>query len=63
MVKAIENKSRSLKIKDVYLQGENLILDEAGEQVDLYALIQKVFGEGVDLTISVTAKDDTDIVL
>lgn len=63
MIKATENKNRSLKIKDVYLQGDNLILDEAGEKVDLYALIQKVFGVGVDLTISVTAKDDTDIVL
>lgn len=63
MIKATENKNRSLKIKDVYLQGDNLILDEAGEKVDLYALIQKVFSVGVDLTISVTAKDDTDIVL
>ena len=63
MIKAVENKNRSLKIKDVYLQGENLILDEAGKKVDLYSLIQKVFGMGIDLVISVTAKDDTDIEL
>ena len=61
MVKAIESTNRALKIKEVYLQGEHLILDEAGEQVDIYALINKVFGQGVELNISVTAKNDTDI--
>ena len=61
MVKDIASTNRALNIKEDYLHGEHRISDEEEAKVDIYALINKVFGQGVELNISVTAKNDADI--
>ena len=63
MVKATEVKNRSLKVKDVYLEDDNTIKNDDGNIVDIYDLIKKVFGHGSVFTVSVTSKDDTDILI
>lgn len=60
MIKAIESVNKSLKIKDVYLDG-NVIKDEDGNDIDVLTLLKRVFGDGATFTISVSAKADTDL--
>jgi len=60
MIKAIESVNKSLKIKDVYLDG-NVIKDEDGNDIDVFTLLKRVFGDGATFTISVSAKADTDL--
>ena len=60
MIKANEVTSRSLKIKDVYLDG-NRILDDDQHEVNIIELLHKLFGEGATFTISASAKADIDI--
>ena len=60
MVKANEITNRSLKIKDVYLDGAT-IKDEEDNIVDLYGLLKRVFGDGATFTVSVSSKLDADI--
>lgn len=62
MIKAIESVNKSLKIKDVYLDG-NVIKDEDGNDIDVLTLLNRVFGDGATFTISVSAKADTDLQL
>lgn len=60
MIKANEITNRSLKIKDVFLDGDK-IMDDDQNVVDFIGLLHKVFGEGATFSVSVTAKADTDI--
>lgn len=60
MIKASETTNRSLKIKDVYMDG-NKIIDEDGTAVDIISTLRNVFGEGAVFTISVSAKADREL--
>lgn len=60
MIKANETTNRSLKIKDVYMD-DNKIIDEDGNGVDIYGLLQNVFGEGAVFTITAGAKADREL--
>lgn len=61
MIKVKETTNRSVTVNKVYMSGENLLLDESGDKVDLYGLIRKTYGDGTDIEIKITHKSDEDI--
>lgn len=59
MVKITENRTKKITIKDCYMGGENLLLDdEDGEAIDFYKILRDTFGDGVNFNITVTFKED-----
>lgn len=61
MIKIKESTNTSISIKNVYMSGENLMLDEFGEKVDLYGLISKTYGDGVEIEIKINYRSDKDM--
>lgn len=56
MVKIKETKTKTVTIKDVYMSGENLLLDENGENVDVYKILRDAYGDGTEIEIKATVK-------
>lgn len=60
MVKIKETKTKTVSIKGVYMNGDNLLLDENGNSVNLYKILRDAYGDGTDLDIKVTVKTDSE---
>ena len=60
MIKIKETKTKTISVKNVYMNGENLMLDENGEAVDFYKILRDTYGDGTDFEIKVTVKVDTE---
>ncbi len=60
MIKIKETKTKTISVKNVYMNGENLMLDENGEAVDFYKILRDTYGDGTDFEIKVTVKVDAE---
>lgn len=60
MVKIKETKTKTINVKNVYMNGENLMLDENGKAVDFYKILRDTYGDGTDFEIKVTVKVDAE---
>lgn len=60
MIKIKETKTKTISVKNVYMNGENLMLDENGKAVDLYKILRDTYGDGTDFEIKVTVKVDAE---
>lgn len=60
MIKIKETKTKTISVKNVYMNGENLMLDENGEAVDFYKILRNTYGDGTDFEIKVTVKVDAE---
>lgn len=60
MVKIKETKTKTVSIKGVYMNGDNLLLDENGNSVNLYKILRDAYGDGTDLDIKITVKTDSE---
>lgn len=60
MIKIKETKTKTISVKNVYMNGENLMLDENGKAVDFYKILRDTYGDGTDFEIKVTVKVDAE---
>lgn len=60
MITVKETINKSLTVKDAYMDGTTL-LDDNGDAIDLYELLQKTYKDGVQFTIKVSTKVDKDL--
>lgn len=60
MIKIKETKTKTITVKNVYMSGEKLMLDENGKNVDLYKIFRDTYGDGTEFEIKVTVKVDTE---
>ena len=60
MVKIKETKTKTINVKNVYMNGENLMLDEDGKNVDFYKILRDAYGDGTEFEIRVTVKVDVE---
>ena len=60
MIKIKETTTKTISVKNVYMNGENLMLDENGEVVDFYKILRDTYGDGTDFEIKVTVKVDAE---
>ena len=60
MITVKETINKSLTIKDAYMDGTTL-LDDDGADINLYELLQKTYGDGIQFTIKVSTKVDRDL--
>lgn len=60
MIKIKETTTKTISVKNVYMNGENLMLDENGEAVDFYKILRDTYGDGTDFEIKVTVKVDAE---
>ena len=60
MIKIKETKTKTINVKNVYMNGENLMLDEDGKNVDFYKILRDTYGDGAEFEIRVTVKVDVE---
>jgi hypothetical protein len=60
MITIKETTNKSLTIKDAYMDSKTLV-DDDGAEIDIYDLLQKTYGDGVQFTIKVSTKVDRDL--
>ena len=60
MITIKETTNKSLTIKDAYMDGTTL-LDDDGEKIDIYELLQRTYKDGTQFTIKVSTKVDRDL--
>lgn len=60
MIKIKETNTKTITVKNVYMSGENLMLDENGEKVDIYKVLRDAYGDRTEFEIKVTVKVDTE---
>lgn len=60
MINVKESTSKSITIKDAYMDGATLC-DDDGTVIDLYTFLQRTYGDGAQFTIKVSTKVDRDL--
>ena len=60
MITVKETINKSLTIKDAYMDGTTL-LDDDGENIDIYELLQRTYKDGTQFTIKVSTKVENDL--
>lgn len=60
MITVKETINKSLTIKDAYMDGTTL-LDDDGESIDIYELLQRTYKDGTQFTIKVSTKVENDL--
>lgn len=60
MITIKETTNKSLTIKDAYMDNKSLC-DDDGATIDLYELLQNTYGDGVQFTIKVSTKVESDL--
>lgn len=60
MIAVKETISKSLTIKDAYMD-EVTLCDDDGSKIDLYQLLQDTYRDGTQFTIKVSTKVDKDL--
>ncbi len=60
MITIKETTNKSLTIKDAYMDGTAL-LDDDGEKINIYELLQRTYKDGTQFTIKVSTKVDRDL--
>ena len=60
MITIKETVNKSLTIKDAYMDSTTLV-DDDGATIDLYKLLQNIYGDGTQFTIKVSTKVDRDL--
>ena len=60
MISVKEKTNKEITIKDAYMDGTTLV-DEDASTIDIYDLLQRTYGDGVQFTIKVSVKVDRDL--
>ena len=60
MITVKETINKSLTIKDAYMDGTTL-LDDDGENIDIYELLQRTYKDGTQFTIKVSTKVENNL--
>jgi len=60
MITIKETINKSLNVKGAYMDGNKLV-DDDGADIDIYDLLQKTYGDGIQFDIKVSTKVDRDL--
>jgi len=60
MIKIKETTTKTITVKNIYMSGENVLLDENGNAVNIYDVFRKAYGDGVEFEVKATVKTDTE---
>ena len=60
MISVKETINKSLTIKDAYMDDVTLLNDD-GSEIDFCELLRSIYGDGVQFTIKVSTKVETDL--
>ena len=60
MISIKETTNKSLSIKDAYMDNTTLC-DDDGSAINLYELLQRTYGDGVQFIIKISTKVDRDL--
>lgn len=60
MISVKETINKAITVKDAYMDN-GVLVDEDASVIDLYDLLQRTYGDGVQFTVKVSAKAGRDL--